>query len=127
MSPNSENNWYQAKVIPGKKIAKTLGFPTINLSNATQLQGKKEGVYAALVKIEGKIYSGVLYYGPRLILSEKEKIVEIFIFGFAGDLYHKTVQFSLKKFIRKPENFPNFSEFKKQLGRDCKIAREILK
>lgn len=127
MSPNSKNNfWSHARVIPGKRIAATLGFPTINLDNVAILSGKKEGVYAVLVKFEDKIHPGVLYYGPRLILGEKEKIAEIFILNYMGDLYGKTVYFHLKEFIRPPKNFPDFAEFKQQLISDCSRARQIL-
>lgn len=127
MSPNlSTNNWYQAKVIPGKQIGRKLGFPTINLDNPALLTGKKEGVYACLTKIDNKIYKGVLYYGPRLILDEQENILEICIFGFTKELYGKIIGFQLKGYIRPVKNFSSFNLFKKQLASDSSRAKKIL-
>lgn len=120
------NPWYKAKVIPGKQVGRTLGFPTVNLDNPQLLEGQKEGVYACLVKIDDTIYQGVLYYGPRLILKEKKNILEIFLFDFDKEIYHQTIIFILKGFIRGVENFQNLEVFKKQLAIDCSRTRKIL-
>lgn len=121
-----ETIWFKAKVIPGKQIGRTLGFPTINLDNPALLNDKKEGVYACLVQIGDTIHQGILYYGPRLILNEKENILEIYLFDFDKEIYFQTIKFILKGFIRGVENFPDFEVFKKQLALDCSRAREIL-
>lgn len=127
MSPNSNTNkWYTAKVIPGKQIGRILGFPTINLDNPGLLDGKKEGVYASLVKINDKIYQGILYYGPRLILKEAENILEIYLFDFEQNIYNQVISFQLKAYIRPVKNFPDSSKFKEQLVSDCSRARKIL-
>lgn len=118
---------HPAKVIPGKKIGRTLGFPTINLDSPGLMTGKKEGVYACLVNFQEKIYKGILYYGPRLILNEKENILEIYLFDFDKDIYEQEIIFQLKGFIRPVKDFRSFELFKKQLADDCQIAREILK
>lgn len=122
-----KNKWHKSRVIKGRGIGKTLGYPTLNLYNPTLLKGQKEGVYAVLVKIENKIYHGLLYYGPRLILNERENILEIYLFDFDRQIYGQTIEFILKDFIRGAKNFSAFEEFKKQLTLDCQIAREILK
>lgn len=114
-------------MIAGKQIGKTLGFPTINLDNPGLLTGEREGVYACLVKIDNSLHKGVLYFGPRLILGEKENILEIYLFDFDKNIYGQTISFLLKGFIRPVENFPDFELFKKQLILDCQSASEILK
>ncbi len=114
-------------MIAGKQIGKTLGFPTINLDKPGLLTGEREGVYACLVKIDNSLHKGVLYFGPRLILGEKENILEIYLFDFDKNIYGQTISFLLKGFIRPVENFPDFELFKKQLILDCQSASEILK
>lgn len=127
MSPNLRSNfWYRAKVISGKKLGRVLDFPTINLDNPGILAGNKEGVYACRLNIKGKIYQGVLYFGPRIMLKETRNVVEIFILDFNRDIYGTEVFFQLVKFIRKPRDFPDFAEFKKQLEEDSRQARKIL-
>lgn len=118
--------WLKAKVIKGKQIGRTLGLPTINLDNPSLLSGQNEGVYACLVKIDNNIHQGLLYYGPRLILNEKENILEIYLFDFDKDIYGQEVLFLVKDYIREVQNFPDFDAFKKQLASDGRKAKQIL-
>lgn len=131
MSPDlkneSKNSWYKAKVTHGKKLATTLGFPTLNLVIPPQFKLHKDGVYACQIKIMDQLYHGVLYFGPRLILGENEKNLEVFVFDFEKEIYGKTVSFQVLDFIRGVQNFPNFNAFKRQLVLDCQKAKEILK
>lgn len=119
--------WFSAKVIEGKKLAQKIGYPTLNLDAPELLKGKKEGVYAALVKIKGKQYKGLLYFGPRLILGEKENVLEIFVFDLHQEIYGEKVQFQIVKYLRGVLNFSNFDSFKEQLEIDCQKAWQILK
>ncbi len=121
------NKWYKSKVIEGKKVGRTIGFPTINLENPDLLEGKKRGVYTVLVKIENNTYYGMLYFGPRLVLNEKKDILEIYILDFDKDIYGDTVSFQLIGFIRQPENFSGLSSLAKQLSLDCQKAQDLLK
>lgn len=122
-----KSDWYKARVIHGRKLAATLGFPTLNLEIPIGFNLSKEGVYASRIKIKSKVYNGVLYIGPRLILNEKEKILEIYVFDFQNKIYGETVLFQVFDFVRGVQNFPDFNEFKKQLAKDCQKVKEILK
>lgn len=121
------NKWYESKVIEGKKIGRTIGFPTINLENPDLLKGKKRGVYTVLVNIGNSIYHGMLYFGPKLVLNEKKDILEIYIIDFNKNIYGDAISFQLMGFIRKPENFSSLTSLELQLLNDCQKAREILK
>lgn len=127
MSQNSKSDWFSATVVKGKGLAKKLEYPTLNLDKPWLLSGNKEGVYACRVKIRGNTFKGVLYFGPRLILGETEKILEIFVFDFDKEIYGEIVSFQVLNFIRGVQNFPNFNAFKQQLELDCQKAKEILK
>jgi len=120
------NIWLSGKIIKGRGLAKKFKSPTLNFSNPNILLEQKEGVYVCFLKINKKRYQGILYYGPRLILNEKENILEIFVFDFDKEIYGETVFFQLADFIRKPKNFSNFNSFKKQLKLDKQKAIKIL-
>lgn len=119
------NKWFKAKVTHGTKLGKKLGFPTVNLDNPSILSGYKTGVYTVLIKIKNRIYKGLLYFGPRVILGQTENILEIFIFDFSDTVYGEIVHFKIGEYIRQVIKFSDFDAFKKQLTLDCQKALKI--
>jgi riboflavin kinase / FMN adenylyltransferase len=112
------HKWYSAKVINGSQKGRTIGFPTMNLDNPALLAGEWEGVYAALIKIEGKIYQGALFFGPRKIMKDIKPVLEIHVFDFDKEIYGQEITFSLQKYVRETINFSNFSLLRYQLDID---------
>lgn len=117
--------WYKAEVVHGNKIGGALGYPTLNLSDPKILSGSETGVYAAFVKIDDKIYQGVLYFGPRKVLSETNNIIEIFLLDFVSQIYGEKISFYLIQFIRKVMDFSNFDSLKKQIEKDVNQAKAV--
>lgn len=132
------DNWYEGIIIKGRGRGKTLGFPTINLTPSVILipslvEGEgspdkkwKFGVYSCQVKIDNKIYSGLLHYGPRPTFKEKDLSLEIHILSsschpeiVSGSL----VYFKLLKFLRKIKKFKNKKELAEQIRKDILEAR----
>ena len=130
MSPNSGNKIkkfrYKSRVYEGERLGTKLGFPTLNLDK-NSFPGGRRGVYACFVDIIGKRYKGVLYFGPRIILGEKNDVLEIHVLNFHLSVYGETVSFEMGKFIRGVKNFSDSSAFSRQLESDCQKARDILK
>ena len=121
-----QKSWLKAKVITGNKLGRQIGYPTLNLDNPNLLNDQPEGVYGCLVKIDKQIYKGLLYYGPRLILQETKKILEIFVFDFDLNIYGKVIYFQMLDYIRPVIKFVSINSLKKQLDSDCRIASKIL-
>ena len=120
------SKWYQGKVIKGKNIASSLGFPTLNIDNVKQLANQKQGVYLCRVKIRDNEYYGLLYYGPRLVLGEKEPIVEIYVLDFKQNVYGENVLYQLLSYLRKEKKLPDLKSFQKQLQKDLAKARKLI-
>lgn len=116
------NVWYKGKVLTGLKNGTKLGFPTANLPSGILPVSYKNGVYACLVKYNNRIYQGALYFGPRLVYHENNQVLEIHLINFTGNLYGQTLEFKLGKFIRKPQDFKNTVDLKKQLVLDVKAV-----
>ena len=80
------------KVIKGKKLGNTIGFPTANLliEDKTKII-PKPGAYVVYVEVDGNRYKAMLNIGknPTIDESEQEKI-EVNLFDFDGNLYQKT-------------------------------------
>lgn len=119
-------DWIKDKVRKGDKSAGEIGFPTINL-NPKKTGKIKKGIYSSKVKIKGQIYSGVLFYGPRLIKNEKNNVLEIHVLDFNGNIYNQNIEFSVGNYIRDVKNFGTVEELKKEIELDIKKVREIAK
>ena|SRR3989344_845645 len=118
--------WYQARVLHGEKTGRTIGFPTVNLDPSVIPQDTEKGIYASLVKINGKDYHGVLYFGPRLVKNETHDVLEIHVLEFAEEIYGDEISFTLEKFVRGVKNFASLEELKEAIKLDVAKAREIL-
>jgi len=117
---------FTALVLPGLKLGRTIGFPTLNLDPDTVPKDTKLGVHAALVKHNGQTYQGALYYGPRLVLKETKTILEIFLLDFDQEIYGEQVEFTLQKHIRGIMDFGSFKEMKSQLEKDVEAVKTAL-
>jgi riboflavin kinase/FMN adenylyltransferase len=110
--------WYKAVVMHGDKYGRTLGFPTANLDPAVLKHVTEDGVYACTVHLGREKYRSALYLGPRIVLHETKRVLEIHIINFAQEIYGKTLQFQLGPFIRPPLDFDDLDALKAQFARD---------
>ncbi len=107
------------EVIEGSKLGRKLGFPTANLRLGDQ-QVPKEGVW--VVEVDGK-YKGVSNLGLKPTVGGDEKLLEVHLFDFEGDLYGKTLRVRFVRFIREEKKFASVDELKEQIARDAGEAR----
>ncbi|HMJ48609.1 MAG TPA: riboflavin kinase, partial [Ferruginibacter sp.] len=113
--------FFSGLVVEGKKLGRTIGFPTANLQVTDQDKLiPAHGVYAVQVVMEGddKIYGGMMNIGTRPTINGKERVIEVNIFDLEKDLYGKTLKVIFKKWLRNEEKFNNLDELKMQIGRD---------
>ena len=114
-------------VAEGKKLGRTLGFPTANLRPESE-QLPPNGVYAVRVAMNGESLAGVANIGIRPTVSPQatERVVEVHLFDFSGDLYGHDLEVSLRKFLRPEKKFPNLDALREQIAADITVARRIL-
>ena len=113
-----------SKVFPGHQVGRTIGFPTLNLDPSCIPSHTRQGVYASLVTADDSEYQGALYLGPRLVFDEVETVLEIHLLHFNGDLYGKTVSFTLEQWIRGVMDVPDLKALKDQLYTDVQAVRK---
>lgn len=114
-------------VIPGKRLGRTLGFPTLNLAWSPELR-PRFGVYA--VRISGDratALPGVANYGLRpTVETEVEPRLEVHVIRACpfGEGDHVTVEWL--RFLRAELKFANVEELRAQIARDREAAVEAL-
>lgn len=114
------------RVVKGRNIGKTIGFPTANLKVDKNMLLPR-GVFAVSVLVGNKMYDGVANIGvvPTLKIHRKPQ-VEAYLFSFSGNLYGRTIKIFFKKFIRKEKRFPSLEMLKKQIISDIEITNKLL-
>ena len=115
------------KVTEGKKIGRTIGFPTLNIKPDIKKRLPLAGAYETRIKIFGdsKIYKGITNVGNNPTVnpdarsgSNDDALVETHLIDYEGDLYGKMIQVDFIRFIRPEIKFDNVEKLKKQLIMD---------
>ena len=106
-------------VIEGRKLGRGLGFPTANL-RLGERQTPRDGVWA--VRVDGD-REGVVNLGTRPTVDGSERLLEVHLFDFSGDLYGKELRVSFGKFLRAERKFDSVDELRQQIGKDAEEAR----
>lgn len=115
--------------VKGRGRGKLLGFPTINMHIPENFK-LEEGIYAANVEIEGKVYKGALHFGPIPTFNEDENVLEVFLID-ADENFHlqdsSKLNVEIKKRLRDIIRFENPYGLVKQIEKDVELAISILK
>lgn len=115
-------------VVEGKRLGRTIGYPTANLQVAEPFKLiPAPGVYAVRVTVEGKSYGSMLNIGFRPTLGGTSLSIEAHLFNFSGDLYGKQVQVDFVERLRDEQKFEGLDELKAQLAKDKEAALRIFK
>ena len=113
------------KVIPGRKVARSLGFRTANIEIKKNISPKK-GVYAVKLEVNKKKYNGVANFGIAPTFSRNKLVLEINLFKKVSSFYGKTVEVFFIQRIRNEKKFRNKILLIKQIKKDIYKAKKIL-
>ena len=119
------------KVVKGKQLGRTLGFPTANLEIPTQKYLPRYGVYAVHIKIGNPEISestakpqlfGVMNIGMRPTVNGDTRSVEVHLLDWEGDLYDRDLRVDIIKYLRPEKKFDSLDTLKHQIQADCQTA-----
>ncbi len=114
---------YVGIVDGGKKVGRTLGFPTINLSLNNDVVTPNYGVYSGEIVFSDKLYNAVINVGTRPTFNDNNSLIEAHIIGFNGDLYGQSIRLFFNRFIRKQKVFVDKEQLSKQIYKDVLEAK----
>ena len=115
-------------VLHGRRLGRTMGFPTVNQVITDFMVHPKHGVYASLADIPGETreYPAITDIGIKpTVDSDGSEIMETHLIGYEGDLYGKPVTVKLHRFIRPEKKFSGLDELRDQLISDKRYAEEL--
>jgi len=113
------------KVIPGRKVARSLGFRTANIEIKKNIS-PKNGVYAVKLMMNKKKYKGVANFGIAPTFSRNKLVLEINLFKKVSPFYGKIVEVFFIQRIRNEKKFRNKILLIKQIKKDIYKAKKIL-
>ena len=105
-------------VVPGKRLGRTIGFPTANLRLADPLKMiPAKGVYLTRTEVLGNVYDSMTNVGD---------IVETNIFGFGDDIYSLAVRVSFVRRLRDMKKIGSLEELRAQLAGDRALCLQMI-
>ena len=119
----------QGSVIEGKRIGRSIGYPTANLEpNYSFKLIPRNGVYAVEVVLEERLYKAMLYIGTRPTLDGADAVVSIEanLFDYHGDMYGKDIRIYFRKRLRDDIKFENKEMLREQIGIDKENTLKVL-
>lgn len=115
-------------VIHGKKLGRTLGFPTANQHFPVGRVIPRFGVYAVRLHTDEGSFEGVANVGLRPTVEYTPTAnCESFIFDFNGDLYGKTVKTEFCAFLRPEQRFSDIDSLSQAIRNDICNARDYFR
>lgn len=120
---------YRGKVVDGKKLGRTIGFPTANIEGVVpQLMLPQNGVYAVDVTLsDGAVHRGMANIGcrPTVDIPGAPATLEVNIFDFDGNIYGDTADIAFLKRLRSEKAFASLDDLRHQLEVDRTEAQKL--
>jgi len=110
------------EVAHGRKLGRTLGFPTLNLYPAAEKFLPTNGVYETRTHIQGQLLPSLTNIGVRPTVSAEAQIsAETHIpalISTPDEMYGKHIKVEFVRFIRPERKFSNTQELQEQIAKD---------
>jgi riboflavin kinase/FMN adenylyltransferase len=116
---------YESPVLPGRRLGRRLGTPTLNQAVPEELVQPKFGVYASAVSFGGAVRCGVTNVGVKPTVGSDAVLAETWMPAYRGpDLYGRTVRVGLLKFLRPERKFASLEELRLEIRRNGAQAEQ---
>lgn len=119
---------FKGHVVPGKARGKRLGFPSANLRLDEMLCLPKIGVYGGYVKVDSKRKKCLINWGYAPTFGKRDRpVLEVHCLDLDQDLYNKQVEVEIRLHLRGEISFSNKEALARQLKRDAKKVKDMLR
>lgn len=106
----------------GKRLGRTMGFPTVNIYPSENRCLIPRGVYAARVSFDAERRDAVTNVGVNPTVGDKNIRIETYIPGFSGNLYGKEITTEFVHFVRPERKFSSVEELFSRISEDAKTV-----
>ncbi len=116
----------EGSVIAGEGRGTELGFPTANLDLDPHQSLPSDGIYATLAHFDGTTTPAATFIGHRPTFRGVERIVEVHVLDFTGNLYRHNLKIDIIERLRGEQKFSDAEKLKAQISRDIIAVKERL-
>lgn len=114
-------------VVSGRRLGRTLGFPTVNLALAENLAVPADGVYAGRCVTALGSFVAAISVGTNPTVGDSPRSIEAFLMDYPGDsLYGTSVTLAFHHLVRPMESFPSLEALREQMGRDTEQIAKLM-
>ena len=113
------------KVIDGKKLGRTIGYPTANIEVDELKLLPKKGAYIVEVYVKNKFYKGMLSIGTNPTVNGDKLTVEVYILDFNEDIYGDEITVKFRDFLHEEIKFDSLEKLIERLDEDKRLTKEF--
>ena len=112
-------------VVTGRRLGRSLGFPTANIELPQGVIVPRHGVYACRAYVGEKSHLAVCNVGNRPTVQGHQVRTETWLLDFDGDLYGQSVTLEFMYFLRPEQRFESLDALKKAVLCDAENTRKF--
>ncbi|WP_312174920.1 bifunctional riboflavin kinase/FAD synthetase [Chryseobacterium sp.] len=112
-------------VVHGKKIGRTIGYPTANIETDQVKLLPKKGAYIVEVFVKNQQYKGMLSIGTNPTVNGEKLTVEVYILDFNGDIYDEKITVAFRDFLHDEIKFEGLEKLIEKLDEDKKRTEKF--
>jgi len=113
------------EVVHGKKLGRTIGYPTANISVNPMKFLPKKGAYIVDVFVQNKQHKGMLSIGTNPTVDGKSLSTEVYILDFSADIYGEAISVNFRQFLHDEIKFDGLQQLIEKLDEDKKLTENF--
>ena len=106
------------KVIDGKKLGRTIGYPTANLEIDELKLLPKKGAYIVKVFVKDQFYKGMMSVGTNPTVNGDKLTAEVYILDFNQVIYGEVITVKFRDFLHEEIKFESLEKLIERLDED---------
>ena len=112
-------------VVHGKKIGRTIGYPTANIETDSIKLLPKKGAYIVEVFVKDQHYKGMLSVGTNPTVNGEKLTVEVYLLDFNDDIYDEKITVKFRDFLHDEIKFEGLEKLIERLDEDKRLTEEF--
>ena len=113
------------EVVHGKKLGRTIGYPTANISVNPMKILPRKGAYIVDVFVKSQQFKGMLSIGTNPTVDGKSLSVEVYILDFNDDIYGNEISVNFRGFLHEEIKFDGLDQLIKRLDEDKRLTENF--